>query len=335
MPAPTPSARVRRVGAVLAALALTATGCATSATPSQPGAARPTAYGTPVHVTNCDRPLTLERPPQRIVSMNDHVTEVLLEMGVGDRIVGMGYGKASPRPKYAAQWAKIPKLADEYPSAEQLLDAEPDLVVGGMSSAFDEKRGRSRDQLAEKKVPTFLFSEYCGKGLATLDVLTTDYAQLGVILGQPDQGVRVGQDVQRSLEELRHRLQGTTPVPTFVYDSGEKEPLTVGGVGVGHLIVTAAGAKNLFDEGTRPYAKASWEQISERAPQAIVVLDYGKTSATDKIEFLKNHPVMRTTPAVRAGRFVVVPLDDFFESPRLVGSAQTIARFLHPDRIPG
>ena len=42
---------------------------------------------------------------------------------------------------------------------------------------------------------------------------------------------------------------------------------------------------------------------------------------------------MATTPAVREDNFIVVPLDDFFESPRLVTSAETIAKALHPDRF--
>ncbi len=71
--------------------------------------------------------------------------------------------------------------------------------------------------------------------------------------------------------------------------------------------------------------------VGERQPEAIVILDYGSTSAEDKIEFLKSQSIMMTTPAVQNDRFIVVPLDDFFESSRMVTSTTTIARGLHPE----
>lgn len=313
------------------ALSVSLTACATSkdASPQEPDVEQ--ALAEPVTFTNCDEQLTFEKAPQRIITMNDHVTEVLLELGLGDRIVGMGYGKAEPRPDLAEQWDRIPALADEYPTMEQILDADPDLVVGGMSSAFNEKEGRSREAFAEHDIPTFLFTEYCSEDSFSLDALTTDYTQLGQATGTEDAAQELVEEVSSSLEEISEAVADDEPVPTFLYDSGDAEPLTVGGVGVGNLIVENAGGTNLFADGERPYTQTSWEQVAERAPEAIVVLDYGDKTAEQKVQFLTEHPLMKTTPAVKNERFVVVPLDDFFESPRLVDSTRTIARALHPD----
>jgi iron complex transport system substrate-binding protein len=316
--------------AVLAAAVLLA-GCSRGDSPTE--AAQTASFDQPVEVTNCETLQRFESPPQRIVSMNDHVTEVLIEMGVADRIVGMGYRNAVPTPETAEKFASIEGLADEYPTKEQILDLEPDLVVGGMRSAFDDKEGRSRASFAELDIPTFLFSEYCGAGLADIGMLETDYAQLGDILGVADAARDVTDGVVSGLTEIDDALAGVAPTPTFFYDSGENEPTTIGSVGVGQLIADHAGAENIFPEGDRPYLGTTWELVGERAPEAIVVLDYGDTSAEDKIDFLKSQPIMATTPAVQQDNFVVVPLDDFFQSPRLVGSAETIARSLHPDRF--
>lgn len=314
---------------VLAAVLIA--GCSRGEAAEQSGSAA--MFARPVSITNCAHTEVFDAPPQRIVTMNDHVTEVLIEMGVGDRIVGMGYGDATPLPQFADAFAKIPKLAKEYPSTEQILDLEPDLVVGGMRSAFDDKEGRSRDSFGEHGIPTFLFSEYCGDGFPSIDLLRNDYTQLGQILGASENATKVTDRVTAGLDAVRRELDGAPPVPTFFYDSGEAVPMTVGGVGVGQLIADYAGATNLFSEGDLPYPETTWEVIGERAPEAIVVLDYGKTSAQAKIDFLKAHPIMSSTPAVRANRFIVVPLDDFFESPRLVRSVETIADALHPGRI--
>lgn len=320
-----------RIVAITSAAAVMLTGCSRGeAAETEPGAA---AFETAVSVTNCDVTQKFDTPPQRIISMNDHVTEVLIDMGVADRIVGMGYQDATPTAEAAEEFSKIPGLADEYPTKEQILDLDPDLVVGGMRSAFNEKEGRSRETFTDLGISTFLFSEYCGSGFPDIEMLSNDYTQLGEILGAEEAAKDVTDGVAEGLAAMRDKLAGVTPTPTFFYDSGEDVPTTIGGIGVGQLIGDYAGAANVFPEGERPYLKTTWEIIGERAPQAIVVLDYGDTSAQGKIDFLKSQPIMATTPAVRANNFIVVPLRNFFESPRLVKSVDTIARALHPDRF--
>ncbi|MEE2061025.1 ABC transporter substrate-binding protein [Rhodococcus artemisiae] len=316
----------------LAAAAVLLAGCSRGTATTDNAEAE--SFAEPVTITNCERTATFDTPPQRIISMNDHVTETLIQMGVGDRIVGMGYGEQSdPLPETAEQFAEIPSLAKEYPTSEQVLDLEPDLIVGGMRSAFDEKNGFARDSLEAAGIGTFLFSEYCGAGFPDIGLLENDFAQLGSILGAEDEAAALTERITSELDTVRDRVDAADvqPVRTFFYDSGEAAPLSVGGVGIGNLIGEYAGAENVTSEGPKPYFETSWEVVGERQPEAIVVLDYGSTSADDKIEFLKNHPIMMTTPAVQNDRFIVVPLDDFFESSRMATSATTIARGLHPE----
>lgn len=295
-------------------------------------------FAEPVTITNCDRETTYDAPPQRIITMNDHVTETLIQMGAGDRIVGMGYGESDDvLPEVADQFHAIPSLAEEYPTWEQIIDLEPDMVVGGMRSAFDEKEGRSRDALEAEGISTFLFSEYCGEGFPDLGMLETDYAQLGEVLGVEDGARELTEQITGGLTEIREALDdaGISGTPTFFYDSGEDVPMTIGGVGIGQLVGEYAGADNIFVEGEKPYVKTTWEILGERQPEAIVVLDYGATSADDKIAYLKAQPIMSTTPAIREDRIIVVPLSDFFESSRMVTSAQTIASELYPQAFGG
>ena len=321
--------------ALVAGLALA--GCSRGEAIESSAAVEP--FAEPVTITNCDREATYDAPPQRIITMNHHVTETLVQMGAGDRIIGRAYVDRSTEtlPEVAEEVEAIPELADEYPTWEQIIDLEPDMVVGGMRSAFDEKEGRSRDALEAEGIATFLFSEYCGEGFPDLGMLETDYAQLGEVLGVQDGARELTEQITGDLTEIRQTLDdaGITGTPTFFYDSGEDVPMTIGGVGVGQLVGEYAGADNIFVEGAKPYVKTTWEILGERQPEAIVVLDYGATSAEDKIAYLKAQPIMATTPAVREDRFVVIPLDDLFESSRIVPAADTIARGLYPQAFGG
>lgn len=317
-----------RAVAALIAVALVAAGC--SKGDSAESSAGAESFAQPVSITNCDRELTFDSPPQRIVSLNGHVTEALIEIGAGDRIVGRAYSDNPPTAETAEQFNKIPSLSDTFPSAEQILDVNPDFVVGGMTSAFNEKKGRSRDVFAERGINTFLFSEYCGTGFPDIGLLVDDYTQLGRVLGVEDSARAVADQISTGLDEVRASVGNAAPVSTFFYDSGEDVPTTVGGVGVGELVAEYSGLTNIFAEGPKPYIETTWEAVAERAPQAIVVIDYGDKTADQKIDFLRSQPLMATTPAVQQNRFVVVPLADLFESSRLVRSAQTIATAFHP-----
>lgn len=324
------SRRALVVAAVL--LVVPGAACSRGAEADAPAQAAST-FAEPVSVDNCGRTVTLDGPPQRIITMNGHVTETLIEMGAGDRIVGKGYaGRIDPQSEAAAEYEKIPSLAEKYPTAEQVRDAEPDFVVGGMSSAFDEKSGLSREDLAGDGIASFLFSEYCGEGFSGIDVLRTDFTQLGRVLDVPDQAQALVDRIVGGLEDIKTRVDasGEEPVPTFFYDSGTDQPVTIGSAGIGNVIAHYAGARNITPDSPKPYFTSSWEMVGERAPEAIVVLDYGDQSAQDKIDFLKSQPVMQTTPAVQNDRFTVVPLDDMFESSRMVRAAGTVARGVHP-----
>jgi len=344
MPTASPSARVRsarhgRRTAVLAsmvAIALVVTGCSRGS--GDDSAAQISTFDTPVTIDNCGHIETFDAAPQRIVSMDHNSTETLIQMGVADRIVGMGFAdNADPASDSYREWESIPALSDGTPSAETVLDLEPDLVVGLLRAGFDEKKGLSRDRLNSQGIGTFMFTDRCGEGFDDLDVLVDDFTVLGDVLGVPDDARALVDRVTGAVDAVGQKLAqaDATPVRTFFYDSGEDQPMTFGGTGGGNLIARLAGAENITPEGDTGFFATSWEVVGERAPEAIVIVDYGTTSAEDKIAFLKNHPVAQTTPAVQNDRFVVAPLNAFYESPLIVAAVETIAHGLHPEAFDG
>ena len=206
----------------LAVAALVVAGCSRGESVGRTASAE--SFAEPVSVTNCDRTETFDAPPQRIVSMNDHCHRGADRDGGRRPHRRHGYGDATPLPEFADAFAKIPKLAKEYPTREQILDLDPDLVVGGMRSAFDEKEGRSRESLGDQGIPTFLFSEYCGQGFPDIGLLRSDYQQLGEILGDPDRARAITDRVTSGLQAVRDEIAGAAPVPTFFYDSRRGRP---------------------------------------------------------------------------------------------------------------
>ncbi|GAA2783315.1 ABC transporter substrate-binding protein [Saccharopolyspora taberi] len=308
---------MRRLLVVLTVLFLT--GCGTAAPPA-----------TGMRIDNCGRTQVFPAPPKRVVSLNQHATEILLALGLGDRLVGTAYPDDNEPPEsVAADYAAVPLLADRYPSVERILEAEPDLVVGGYSSAFDEAEGRSRESLERKGIPTLLLSESCAERPAGMRTLTDDIAMFGEVLGLQERAGELSAEIEGRVRAVEQRLANVPPVDVFVYDSGEQAAFTLGGQGVGNDALARAGARNVFADVPEAFADVSWEQVAARAPKAVVLVDYLAAPVGPKRAYLEGHPMAAGTPAVRAGRYSTIPLVELTESIRFPDAVERLARELH------
>ncbi|MFX8262546.1 ABC transporter substrate-binding protein, partial [Acinetobacter baumannii] len=63
----------------------------------------------------------------------------------------------------------------------------------------------------------------------------------------------------------------------FVYDSGEDKAFTAANTYLTSLI-DLVGGKNIFDDIDKGWAEVSWEEVVNRDPDVIVIVDYGETT---------------------------------------------------------
>lgn len=295
------------------------------------GPAAPAVQGFPVTVDNCGVKTTYEQPPKRAVTMNQHVTEVLLALGLEKSMVGTAYLDDAVLPEYKAAYDGIKVIADEYPSYETLLAAEPDFVYGGFDSAFDEKEGRSRERLTEAGIDTYLGIEECPSGPVTMATMDREIRNVAEIFGLPERGEQELQELHGVLDSVAGRLKGVTPAKVFVYDSGDKTAFTAGGAGIGDEMIALAGGENLFSDLDKAWGDVSFEQVAERAPEIIVIYDYGDQSAEDKKRFLLANPALKDVPAIKEERFAVLPLSSAVLGVRAPAGVESLARQIHPD----
>ncbi|MFF3556495.1 ABC transporter substrate-binding protein [Streptomyces tsukubensis] len=272
-------------------------------------AARP---GFPYTVDNCGVKTTYQAPPKRAVTMNQHVTEIMLELGLEKSLVGTAYLDDKVLPRYQKAYDAIPVVAKEYPSKEKLLAANPDFVYGGYASAFEAKDGRTRDELKKSGIDTRLNLEYCTEKRTTLDDVYREIDQVGRTFGVADRAQKWIADSRASVAKTAAELKKTqtAPVPVFVYDSGDKTAFTVGGKGIGNELISRAGGRNVFADIPKSFGDATWEQVVARKPEVIVIYDYGATSLEQKKRKLLADPALKDVPAIRNKRFAVLPLSD-------------------------
>ncbi|MFD0368780.1 ABC transporter substrate-binding protein [Streptomyces sp. NPDC127114] len=290
------------------------------------------APGFPYTVTNCGVTTTYQAPPKRAVTMNQHVTEVMLALGLEKSLAGTAYLDDAVLPAYKKAYDSVPVLAEEYPSKEALLAANPDFVYGGYASAFDAKAGRGRDDLKRSGIESRLNTEYCPSGATSFDDLYREVREVGRTFGVADRAEKWNREARAALTATEQRLKGAPPVSVFVYDSGDKTAFTAGGKGIGNELITRAGGRNVFADLDKTFGDATWEQVVARRPEVVVIYDYGTTTVEQKKRRLLDDPALREVPAIRNRRFAVLPLSDTVLGVRAPAAVGKLAAQLHPGR---
>lgn len=289
-----------------------------------------TVEGFPVTVVNCGAETVFDAPPERAVTMNQHATELLLALGVEGRMVGTAYLDDAIPSEYRAAYEGVEVLAEEYPSKEVLLGANPDFVYGGYPSAFDEAEGRDRASLHGSGIDTRLNVESCADGPVGLEELRREITEVARVFDVPERGEALWKEQERRIGKVAERLRDVERPSVFVYDSGEGSAFTAGGHGIGNEIISSAGGENVFADLGDDFGDVSWEEVVERAPEVIVIYDYGGTSVEAKKRRLLRDPALADVPALREKRFAVLPLTSAVLGVRVADAVEDLAAQLHP-----
>lgn len=189
-----------------------------------------------------------------------------------------------------------------------------------------------RSDLAKLGVQTYV-QESSSKPSPTLEDVYRDILNIGRIFRVEDRAQAIVDNITTRLEEIQSQI-GTVdkPLKVFVYDSGDDKALTAANTYLTSLI-NQVGGKNIFDDIDKGYAEVSWEEVVNRNPDVIVIVDYGDTTAEQKRELLLNKASLADIHAVQNERFIVMPLSAAAEGIRAPIALQTLAAGLYPDKV--
>ena len=313
---------------------------ATAATTASGAAASSTAHY-PVTIQSCDRSVTFDRAPQRAVSNDINLTEMMLALGLRTRMVGYTgiSGLKTASAQLTAELGALPELARRYPPLESLVNAHADLYVAGWQYGMHVGGPVTPTTLAAFHIATYELRESCSHIMArpdaSLDDTYADLRTLGTIFDVDARAEEIVASMQARVAAVRRALVGIAARPrVFVYDSGQDKPLSAGLLGMPNALINAAGGRNILDDVRQSWMQVGWETVVARNPEAIVIVDYGPVDADQKIRFLRDHPALAGVAAIRANRFIVLPYDAATPGIRNADAVETLARALHPSAFP-
>lgn len=292
----------------------------------------------PLTVDSCNRKVVFQRAPQRAVSHDINLTEMMVALGLQNRMVGYtgisAWNKLNAPLKQAL--GKLPELAGDYPSSEALLARNADFFFAGWNYGLRVGGPVTPASLAPLGIQVYELSESCAhvmkRPAASLDDVYRDIHNLGRIFDVEPRAQKVVAEMRAKVDGVAARVAKRKATPSvFVYDSGEDRPFSAGRLAMPDALIQAAGGRNILNDVNASWTRVDWETVVARNPQVVVIIDYGKVTAQQKIAFLQKHPALNKMAAVRDKRFIVLPYDSATPGIANADAISAMARGLHPE----
>lgn len=312
------------------------TGCATlqAAFPTPSATPTPTASATfdpsyeAVTVDNCGFEVTFDHSPQRVVTIKSTSTEMLLALGLGDRIVGTAFPDG-PVPGVWKKDLKAPELSDNVPSEEVVLETEPDLVYAGWESNFTADGAGTREDLADLGIASYVSPPACRSiqpAKLTWDDVFDSIDEVGRIFGVEERSDELIAAQQRALDAVStgNGLGRTA----LWYSSGTDTPYVGGNLGAPQLLMDSVGLVNVAEGLDATWAPYSWEAVVEADPDFIILIDADWNTAQHKIDLLESNPATANLTAVKFGNYLMLPFASSEAGVRSVEAAASLAHQL-------
>jgi iron complex transport system substrate-binding protein len=215
-----------RHAALATALVLSLTACGANVAPT------PEAKGSgPVTLTNCGRQVTYDKVPERVVTNDVGITEIMFALGLEDRMAGFvmpdDKGDLTGVP-WKTGYDKVTWLSKDRITKEIVLDARADMVFAGWNYGFGEDNGLTPDALRKAGIGSYVLTESCRNGrdkargiMPPLEALYTDLTNLGKLFGVEERAQKLIADFRRQVGAIEEKAPKGAERPTvFLYDSG-------------------------------------------------------------------------------------------------------------------
>ena len=254
--------------------------------------------------------IALEAPARRVVALYPAFEEMLLAMGLGERIVGRSASGVSDA---------LPVGTHMRPSVELVLSLRPDLVVqlGGRAGALPPL-----ERLRALGVPVAVFNPKDVAGIFGV------IERLGVLLGEEERAGALAAKMRRRLETVAEQRPRDAARPRVVFEVRYPNLLAVGQGSVVHDVIRLAGGQNAVEVDKR-FARLSEEALLALDPDVYVAQRGPMNPEPGRVG---DRPHYGTLRAVQRGRVLVVDESLFSRpGPRVVEAVEQLAEFLFSD----
>ena len=177
-----------------------------------------------------DKEQTFEEAPSRVLVNIQGTAELLLHLGLGDRIIGVATVSGTPDPEIAEEFSKLRILSENAIGKEVTLGNQPDLVIGRGDFFAEADWGvGSVDELNSYGVKTYI--QHTSRPGAVLEDLYRDIEDLGRIFGVPDRAAAFAGELRARQVNIAERAahDGTRITYAYLYNIQDGIPTAYAG----------------------------------------------------------------------------------------------------------
>lgn len=255
----------------------------------------------------------IEQRPNRIVVAGIPLfTEIMVDLGVVDRLVAVAGSPDNP-----PEVAGLPRVGESFaPNVEVILSMGPDLVLG----ASDWVGERTR---LEKLGITVLSVGRVDGSISTVPDILTAINTIGTALGVEEEARLLIGQIAEEIITIESTVLTEPPVrAAFLYAMApDIPPYAVGSGPIENELIIRAGGVNVFSD-IEGFPQVSFEEILSRDPDVIF------TDPTQIVNILEN-PLFAGVSAVVKKQVYGISARHLL-STKVARALRTMSEFLHP-----
>lgn len=254
----------------------------------------------------------LAQPARRIISLSPHVTELLFDVGAGNRVVGaVSYSDYPPAAKTIPGVGSAGRL-----DREKILALQPDLVVAWHSG----NSLQDMQAIQQMGIPVF-YSEP-----RRMQDIPRNLEQLGILTGN----IRIARSraaaFRKHYESLRKQFSREKKVKVF-FQLWHQPLMTVNGEHLISDLIALCGGTNVFGRTRSLTPVVGREAVVNTAPEVVLATDVSRSDLVDRWSTLPQ------IPAMVSDTFYVLAADLLHrQGPRILQGAEQVCRSLQDAR---
>ncbi len=264
------------------------------------------------------REVRIHKQPETIVSLAPSNTEILFELGLGDKVIAVS--EYCNYPLEAQNKIKIGGFSTV--NIEKVVSLKPDLVLA---------TGRIQEATVEELERVGL--TVIALAARSIEDIFENIRLVAKATGQLETARELTTNLERRIKAVTDKIKDLpeSQRPTVFYEV-EYEPLMTAGPGtfIDDLIHLSGGLNIASDSATK-YPVYNLEILIERNPEVIIIsLEHGSIAVS--VEGVKSRKRWKIIDAVKNNQVYGINADIVSRSgPRIVDALEEIASFIHPE----
>lgn len=293
------------------------------APPSPPPTPSPAQEELPTYpitvIDDLGRKVTIQKLPQRIVSLAPSVTEMLFALGLDDRIVGTT--DYCDYPEAAKSKTRVSGYST--PDLEKIVAVQPDLIL-----AESIHENTVLPALEKLGLPVFVTSA------TSIDVILHNITALGQVTGKSKAAQTLVGDMTKRIDAVTSKTTALAPKdrPGVLYVVWFNPIWTMGSKTFTDDLISKAGGINVFSADFEKARVVSLEAVVTKNPQVILVSAMA-TTADLVYNNIKKETRLASVDAIKNDRIYKISDSNLIErpGPRIVQGLEEVVKLVHPE----